>query len=111
MSIQDKKLQLEDTMLKICKGLHDKLISFSDVSGLSIEELWNLLLYEIPDEALKEFAMMANPIEIEMAPDLELVSEGMAEAFGMTVLGMSVLMNDIMEKTLAVNKRKVDHAS
>lgn len=97
--------------MKVCRALKERLDAFCEAHGASMDDLWGTLIYEVPDEVLQDYAAMADPVDIQVSQELEDVTEGMAEAFGMTVLGMSVLMNDVMTKALEVDKRKKDYES
>jgi len=96
-------------MLKICRSLHDKLTLVCQTLGLELEDVWQDLLFEIPDEELETFHNMVNPTDLELSPDLEALTENLAAAFGLTSLGMSVLMDKILDRTMKVKKTLADY--
>lgn len=85
----------------IAKALAKRLEEIGGDTG----ELLETLLFEIPEEALETFHNMADPVEIDVDPRIEGLMEEVADAFGMNVLGLSVLMNKIIDKTAAVAAR------
>ena len=57
--------------MRICQSLHSKLEMYSQTLKIPVAELWQDLLFEIPDEELETFHKMTNPVELELSPDLE----------------------------------------
>lgn len=91
--------------MKVCQSLRDKLVTLADAYGVTVDELWRQVLFEIPDEALEQFHLMAVSADIEVTAETEELTEAIAQDFGMTVLGMSVLMDKLMAKVLKVRNK------
>lgn len=87
-------------VIQIARGLADQLNSVQDKNAM-LEDL----LFEIPDEALQQFAELADPTSLEVSDTVRTLINQMSEAFGMTPLGLTVLMSQIFERTVKVQTR------
>lgn len=89
----------------ICRALSEKLQGYADNLGVSVDEMFQMVLYEIPDEVLEQFHAMADPVEVEVGDETRDVMESMAEDFGFTTVGLSVLMNKLLDRAVLVHER------
>lgn len=90
--------------VQISSALHAQLDPLVQ-AGKSLDSLLEELLFEIPDEAMESFVLMAAPVEVEVRPETAELMGQIAEAFGMTPLGLTVLMHKVTERTFKVSQK------
>lgn len=95
--------------MKVCRPLADKLLLLAAEYNTTVDEVWRQVLFEIPDEALEQFHLMSDSTELEVSEDTAYLTAAIADDFGMTVLGMSVLMDKLMTKVLKVNNKLAEY--
>lgn len=86
--------------MKVCRSLSNKLAEMSKLYNISESEIWKQILFSVPDEALREYHALQDPVEMELDDEATGLTESMAEDFGMTPLGLTVFMDQIMAKTI-----------
>jgi len=86
--------------VQIARSLADKLAQVPDKNKM-LEDL----LFEIPDEALEQFTELADPVTIEVNDLVYALILQISEAFGMTPLGLTVLMQKIFDRTIELQTR------
>ena len=100
--------------IKIARSLHNELAPFL-AAGRDLDEMLESLLFEIPEEAMEAFTLMADPVEVEVGSKVADLIGQIAEAFGMTPLGLTVLMHKVSARTFKVAERyekfKADQAT
>lgn len=92
------------TKVKITRALHDALAPAVE-AGRAWSDLLEALLFEIPDESMEAFTTMADPVDVEVSGLVGDLMVQISEAFGMTPLGLSVLMGKILTKTFEMQAR------
>lgn len=95
--------------MQVCQSLATKLEKFGDAFGLTQDELWRQVLYEVPDDALEAYHMIQTAGNVEVSEETEALTKSLADAFGMTVLGLSVLMDKIIDKAMSCQTKMVDY--
>lgn len=96
--------------IQICKALHDALAPHAE-QGRSWDEMMEMLLFEVPDEAMAEFMAMADPHLVQVSDHVGDLLTQIATAFGMTPLGLTVLMSRIKDKAFEVETKFEAYAS
>ena len=86
--------------ISLARGLVEKLNTSQDINA-TLEDL----LFEIPDEAMAEFIELADPVEVDVSDLVYSLIHQMSEAFGMTPLGLTVLMSKIFDRTMKIRNR------
>lgn len=95
--------------MKVCKPLADKLILLAEEYGTTVDDVWRQVLFEIPDEALEQFHLMSDSTDITVSDETAYLTAAIADDFGMTILGMSVLMDKLMAKVLKVSNKLAEY--
>lgn len=95
--------------MKVCRSLSEKLTNIAQVYGMTVNEAFLTFLFNVPDEALREYHALADPVEMELSEEAEGVAASMAEDFGLTPLGLTVLLDQILDKALKSFRALKEH--
>lgn len=74
-------------------------------AGHGLDDLLETLLYEVPDEAMEAYAEMADPVEVQVSDRVHSLVTQIADAFGLSPLGLTVLLAKVQARTFELASR------
>lgn len=89
--------------MKITKALSDRLDTMATTTGLSKEQIVLEILYEVPDKLLADLDVLKDLDDLDVSPETKTIFETMAEDFGLTPAGMSMLMATMIDRVLILH--------